>query len=110
VQTLQVKRRLASTAKNAHGVPIYTYAEPVDWPVYSLAPGAQPENTAGNRDLTVVAWTVYAPPSANAPTELDLVVVDGKDFPVLGRPADWSRSPVPHPTAGDVVELKRTDG
>jgi hypothetical protein len=29
---------------------------------------------------------------------------------VEGRPADWTKGPWPHPTAGIVVELKRAEG
>lgn len=107
--TLGVRRRILG-ATDAHGNPIISYADPTDWPVWGLAPGAQTENPADNRDLSVIAWTVYAPVSDAAPTELDRVVVDGDEYDVNARPADWTRGLWPHPTAGLVVELRRTEG
>ena len=96
--------------KDAHGNPRVTYADSTPWPVHGLAPGANVEGEQPNRDLSVVEWTVYAPASDEAPGELDLVVVDGEEFEVEGRPSDWTRGPWGHPTAGLVVLLRRPTG
>ena len=107
--TLGVKRRVEGE-KDSHGNPRVTYAAPTDWRVHGLQPGANIETAQPNRDLSEIVWTVYAPASDEAPGELDLVVVDGEDFEVEGRLADWTRGPWEHPTAGIVVELRRHTG
>jgi hypothetical protein len=107
--TLKVKRR-QNGSTDAHGNPTITYAAGVDWPVHGYAPGANVEPGQANRDLSLILWTVYAPAGGNAPGELDLVTLDGADYAVEGRPADWTKGPWPHPTAGMVVELKRAEG
>ena len=40
----------------------------------------------------------------------DLVVVDGKDYPVDGQPDDWTRGPWANPVAGITVYLRRVEG
>jgi hypothetical protein len=111
VPTLQVLRRIVDSENtDAHGNPITTYADPVDWEVDGLAPGASVENSVDNRDLSIVVWTVYAQPSANAPSDLDLVMVGDDTFAVNAHRADWTQGPWMHPTAGDVVQLKRPEG
>lgn len=107
--TLGVKRRQAG-ATDAHGNPVVTYAAPTDWHVHGYAPGANVDPANPNRDLSLILWTVYAPASDEAPGELDKVVLDGVEYAVEGRPADWTKGPWPHPTAGIVVELKRAEG
>lgn len=105
--TLQVRR--ATATKNAHGQTTYTFADPHDWAVYGLAPGARAEAVQPNRDVSEVAWTIFAPVSDDAPTAKDLVVLDGTEYPVEGEPQDWSRGPFGSP-GGLVVELKRGEG
>lgn len=112
--TLGVKRRQIG-AKDEHGKPAKTYAAATDWSVYGYAPGASGPGLDGgtdrpNRDLSIVQWTVYAPADDSAPTELDRVVLDGDEYDVFERPADWTKGPWPHPTAGLVVLLKRAEG
>lgn len=107
--TLQVKRRISGT-KDAHGKPAITYATATDWLVHGYAPGANVEPTNPNRDLSLILWTVYAPANDDAPAELDRVVLEGAEYAVEGRSADWTNGPWPHPTAGIVVELKRAEG
>lgn len=107
--TLQVKRRKLGT-KDSHGKKTVTYGSAIDWPVSGIAPGANIEPGAPNRDLSLILWTVYAPVDENQPTELDRVVLGGVEYDVAGRPADWTSGPWGHPTAGVVVELKRAEG
>lgn len=106
--TLSVKRRSLGS-KDAHGNPAPSFADPIPWCVYGLEPITSERDTV-DRDLSVIGWKVYAPPRANAPTELDRVVVDGDDYEVEGRRADWDEGPWSHPTAGDVVVLRRAEG
>lgn len=107
--TLQVKRRQAGS-KDSHGNKAVTYAAPADWVVRGYAPGANVEGTDLHRDLSVVLWTVYADATDDVPGELDLVVLNGVDYAVEGRPADWTHGPWHNPVAGVVVELKRAEG
>lgn len=108
MRTLRV-RRLVTGAKDRHGNATETYADPIDWPVHGLAPGARSES-GGGRDLSVIAWTVFAPVGGNAPTERDVVLVDGVEYPVVGRPEDWSQGPFDGGPGGLIVELRRAEG
>lgn len=113
--TLGVRRRIAGS-KDARNNPTITYGASAPWQVHSYAPGAAGSSTANNavnlpnRDLSLILWTVYAPANGEAPTELDLVVLDGVEYAVEGRPGDWTNGPHPFPNAGLVVELKRAEG
>lgn len=107
--TLQVRRRVVG-AKDGHGKKVVTYADPVDWLVHGYAPGANVNPNNPNRDLSLILWTVYAPTNDSLPGELDRVVLNGDEYSVEGRPADWSNGPWVHPTAGATVELKRAEG
>lgn len=107
---LQVRRRSTSATKDRHGNAVVSYEGPIPWPVHGYAPGASDQPTRPNRDLSLIAWTVYAPVGGNAPGELDRVVLNGDEYDVEARPADWSQGPWVHPTAGLVIELKRAEG
>lgn len=102
-------RRLTSGADDGHGNVGETFADPTPWEVWGLAPGSMREAIVG-RDLSEVAWSVLAPKSAAMPTERDVVVVDGADYAVNGRPQDFTRGPWENPGAGVVVELVRVEG
>lgn len=82
-----------------------------DWLVHGIAPGSMSEPGESNRDLSLVAWTVYGP-VAGAPSGSSEVRLPGESkwLQVDGLPADWSKGPWAHPTAGVVVELRRADG
>ncbi|WP_067428525.1 hypothetical protein [Nocardioides jensenii] len=108
--TLQVRRRQDGPAKDSHGNPVITYADPISWPVFGYAPGASDRTTDPNRDLSLILWTVYAPAGGNAPGELDRVLLGGTEYDIETRPDDWTHGPWAHPTAGLVVELKRAEG
>ena len=103
-------RRYTSGTEDAHGNADSDYAEPVEWDVLGVAPGGMAEPYYPDRDLSDIAWTVYALPSDNTPTERDRVDFDGDTYEVNGRPKDWTHGPWQNPSAGIVVELKRTEG
>lgn len=107
--TLQVRRRVAGSS-DAHGNPTATYATATDWLVRGFAPGASREGDEVNRDMAEIAWTVYAEPDATAPGYRDRVILSGVEYEVASPPADWTKGPWPHPTAGLVVELSRVEG
>jgi hypothetical protein len=103
-------RRYQPGATDAHGNPVESWSESQPWVVRGYAPGAMAEPSEANRDLSLIEWTVYADANDSAPGERDLVVLEGDEYAVEGRPADWTKGPWPHPTAGIVVELKRAEG
>lgn len=107
--TLGVRRKVSGGSKNARGNKTETYAAAADWPVYGYGPGANGEPGLPNRNLSNILWTVYAPVSEDAPSEDDLVVIDGTEYAVEGRPQDFSRGPFGF-AGGLVVELKRAEG
>lgn len=109
---LQVKRYEAEVSKDSHGNAVSGYADPVDWPVHSIVPGAMVEPGDANRDLSLIAYTVLAPVDELLPGERDLVVLDGVDYPVNGHPGDFSRAApwAPDTLATATVELQRVEG
>lgn len=108
-ETLGVRRRIEGDP-DAHGNPTIDYAEPVDWPVWGVAPGAMEELHDPNRDLSLILWTVYAPQNAALPGELDRVVYRGVEYDAEARARDWTRGPWRNPSAGAVVELRKPEG
>lgn len=109
-QALQVRRFSPAGEPDAHGNTAATYGDPESWVVRGLAPGAMDEPGNANRDLSLIEWTVYADANDSAPGERDLVLVDGDEFTVEGRPSDWTRGPWANPAAGLVIELRRAEG
>lgn len=103
-------RRLTSGAEDAHGNAARTFAAPVEWEVWGVAPGGMAEPYYPNRDLSDIAWTVFAPASDDVPTGRDRVDFEGETYEVNGDPKDWTHGPWEHPAAGVVVELKRAEG
>lgn len=103
-------RRYEPGPKDAHGTPAVLHGEPEPWAVWGYAPGDNTEPINANRDLSLIEWTVYAPANEQAPGERDLVVLDGETYRVDGRPADFTKGPWPHPTAGITVLLRKADG
>lgn len=103
-------RRRQEGATDSHGNPVATYSAAADWAVWALAPGASAEPGQQGRDLSLIAWTVYAPKGDDAPGVRDRVVLDGREFEVDGEHEDWTRGPWPHPTAGIVVLLRLAEG
>jgi hypothetical protein len=107
--TLGVKRYQAG-ATDSHGNPVDAWADPVDWPVYAYASGANEEPTEAGRDLSMVLWTVYAPAGDGLPGAQDHVVLDGTEYAVEGDPRDYSHDPWSNHIGGAVVYLKKANG
>lgn len=116
--TLGLKRYSAG-AKDARGNAVPTFADPVDWRVFSIVPGSGDSVSRGggagleppepHRDLSVIEYFVTAPDDENVPTERDVVVYDGQDYQVAGRPDHWNTAS-PWGWAPVVVRLRRTEG
>ena len=106
--TLSVKPYAPTT--DARGDVVDAWGSARDWVVRGVAPGGIEEPFRPNRDLSLVAWTVYANQDDTLPGARDLVTVDGRDYAVNGEPADWTRGPWANPWAGAVVELTRAEG
>lgn len=107
--SLTVRPFLAGVTDD-YGNPVNAWGSSRSWQVHAVAPGAMEEPGQTNRDLSVVAFTVYAPASDALPGVRDLVTVDGVDYAVNGTPKDWTRGPWANPAAGVVVELRRVEG
>lgn len=103
-------RRFADGALDEFGNATDAWAEPVNWWVRSISPATSDEPGADHRDLSVVIYTIHADKTPDAPGVRDLVVIDGKDYPVDGEPDDWTRGPWVNPAAGVVVWVKRAEG
>lgn len=105
-------RSSALDGEDAHGNPTGTPGAPREWAVHAIAPGASEEPRKPNRDLSVVAWTIYGP-KGGEPHEADQVALPWATddwYDVEGRPDDWTHGPWPLPVAGVVVELRRPEG
>lgn len=87
-----------------------TYGPPVDWMVRSVDPVTGREPGLENRDAALLAYAIQADNAPEVPGYRDLVVVDGVEYLVDGRPDDWSRGPWPNPAAGVTVYLRRVEG
>ena len=97
-------------AADAHGNAAESWvADAAPTLVHAVAPGASLEAHQTGRDVSQVAWTVYAPQGA-AVAARDRIEWQGETYLVYGEPADWSRGPWIHPAAGVVIELRRTEG
>ena len=109
-------REPSSGGEDAHGNPVSGWSDPFEWGVHAVAPGASEEPRKPNRDLSVIAWTIYAPagyaPSARAQVALPWESVGGERVwhDIEGEPDDWTKGPWRNPVAGVVVELRRTEG
>ena len=98
--------------EDAHGNPVSGWGDPRSWDVHAIAPGASEEPRKPNRDLSVIAWTVYGP-KGGEPGERDQVALPwapSEWFDIEGRPDDWTHGPWNLPVAGVVVELRRPEG
>lgn len=107
--TVRVRTRTAGPVDD-FGNETTTWVE-ADWRVHGIAPGAMDEPGQANRDLSLVAWTIYGPaPSPVAASSEVRLPGDTAWLKVDGTPKDWTLGPWEHPTAGVVVELRRADG
>jgi hypothetical protein len=57
-----------------------------------------------------IAYVIQADKTPAVPDYRDVVIVDGKEYPVDGHPDDWTRGPWANPVAGVTVYLKRVEG
>lgn len=103
-------RYWTSNSKDDHGNDVPMYSGPTPWPVHAIAPGAITEPTEPDRDAELIMYTIYAPATLDQPGARDLVVINGVDYPVDGRPRDWTFGPWPFPEAGIAVYLRRVEG
>lgn len=94
---------------DAHGNPVEGWSDPVPVPVHAVGPREQTEPSDPHRTVVVEGLTVYAP-AGTAIGVHDRVVWAGEEYEVDGDPADWTRGPWPHPTAGVTFDLTRTEG
>lgn len=105
-------REPTTGGEDAHGNPVSGWGDPVEWGVHAVAPGASEEPRKPNRDLSVIAWTIYAPagyvPDPRAQVALPWEVDTWHD--IEGEPDDWTKGPWRNPVAGVVVELRRVEG
>lgn len=106
---LQV-RKWSSGEADAMGNATEGLADPVAWPVRSVDPVSNREPGADRRDLATIAYTIHADKTALVPSYRDVVVIDGKEYPVDGEPDDWTRGPWVNPVAGVTVWVKRAEG
>ena len=115
--TVRVRPFLPDAGQDAHGNPVQGWGAPWDWDVHGVYPGASEEPRKPNRDLSVVLFTIYAPPGA-MPGERDQISLPWEDdaesgprwYDIEGRPADHSMNPWKLSIAGVVVELRRPEG
>lgn len=105
-------RKRTETGVDERNNTTYEYADPVDWYVHAVAPGATAEPMLPNRDLSSVEHAVYAPASP-VPSEYDRIDYRGETYDIEGRPAAWGDGPwsgLPGAPSGIVVLLRRSEG
>lgn len=102
-------RRFAADGEDAHGNPVETWGDSLDWPVHAIAPGANTEPDNPNRDTSHILATIYAPEGIH-PGPRDLVVLDGREYEVEGEAKQWTHGPWSTSVGGIVVELRRSEG
>lgn len=114
-------RPWAPGAIDAHGNPADEWGPPVTVAVHAVAPRVSDEAAEPRRHQVVEGLTVYAPAGTRIgehdrvvyPWVVDdtgAVLLAGDEYDVDGPPADWTKGPWQHPTAGVVAQLKRTEG
>lgn len=103
-------RRYAPGQRDEFGDLEETWSPPEEWRVRSYDPASGREPGAANRDLATIAYVIQADKTPSVPGYRDVVVIDGKDYPVDGHPDDWTRGPWPNPVAGVTVWVKRVEG
>ena len=98
-------------ALDAHNNPVESWVPDVALTaVQGVAPGAQnDESVQPGRDVSEVAWTVYAPAGTLVGAR-DRVEWLGDVYAVDGEPRDYTRGPWRNFGEGVVIELRRTEG
>lgn len=105
-QSVTIHRYTLGTA-DAHGNAAESWvADAAPTLVHAVAPGASAEALQTGRDVSQVAWTVYAPQGVSVAAR-DRIVWRGATYLVHGEAADYGHGPWSHPSAGVVIELKR---
>lgn len=100
----------SSVEADAHGNASDSWAAPVDWTVFGIAPRtAVPPEPSADRSEVISGHAVYAPKTGTLPGPLDLVVIDGEDWRVEGELGDYTRGPFGY-APGVVVNLTRVEG
>lgn len=107
---LQVRRFTKATEPDEMGNYASGLGDPEDWWVRSIDPVPNRESATANRDLATLAYSIQADKTDKVPSYRDVVLVDGQEYPVDGRPDDWSNGPWPNPAAGVTVYLKKIEG
>ena len=102
--------RYALGAADAHGNAAESWvADVAPTLVHAVAPGASAEALQTGRDVSKVAWTVYAP-AGTVVAARDRIVWRGETYLVHGEPADYGHGPWVDEAAGIVIELQRWEG
>ena len=98
-------------APDAHNNPLETWTpDVVPTRVQGVAPGAQnDESVQPGRDVSEVAWTVYAPAGTLVGAR-DRIEWQGDLYFVNGEPRDYTHGPFRNFGQGVVIELRRTEG
>lgn len=105
--TIQHRAYLAGV-EDAHGNPVTDYSDPADVQVYGWHTGQTTEPGVAGHDRTEVEGQVFAPGSFR-PGPLDVVVLGGEDFEVVGHPEDYNHGPFGF-APGVVVNVRRVTG
>lgn len=103
-------RRYVAGAKDEFNNAVDAWQDPTDWWVRSIDPVTGREPDQSFRDLASLALKIEADKTPDVPTYRDIVIVDGVEYPVDGRPDDWTQGPWTNPVAGVTVYLRRVEG
>ena len=107
-QSITVHRYTLGAA-DAHGNAAESWvADVAPTLVHAVAPGASAEALQTGRDVSRVAWTVYAP-TGTVVAARDRIVWRGDLYFVNGEPRDYTFGPFGR-FGGVVIELRRTEG
>lgn len=101
--------RRHSEGLDADDNPVSVFADPVPFTVSSAEPGPSRELGRDGRDVQQVAWTLTVP-RRTVLGERDVIVWQGSEYRVDGRPLDWTLGPWPNPAARIQVGIRRVTG
>lgn len=101
-------RTYSEDGEDPRGNRIETWSDPVSTPVYGWGPPQSAEPDIPGHDRVTVDLELYVPPGFRA-TAHDKIVLEGEEFDVVGRPADYGHGPFGY-NPGAVVKLTRTEG
>lgn len=96
---VQLRRRIDVSPEQLDDMP-RSWGPPEDLTIHAMTPGTTEPDLPG-REAEDVAWTLYLPPG-QVVSALDLLVIDGDEYEVIGRIRDWG--------VGCVLEAKRREG